>query len=124
MNRTILITAATALIALAGAGSALAVEATQDFTGQSLSTLSRDEVRSERAAALRAGTLVRGEASVTPLAASTLSRAVVVAETREALRLGVLGSNEAEIRTATPAQQESIRSAGLRAVESNLAQSR
>jgi hypothetical protein len=125
MNRTTLIAAATAFIALAGAGSAFAVEGTQEFTTQTLSTQSRDDVRSEVAAAARAGTLIRGEASAAPVPSSTQSRAVVVAETREALRLGVVGANEAEIRTATPAQQEAIRLAGLRAVEgTSVAQSR
>jgi len=124
MNRTTLITAFTAFVALAGAGSVFAVEATQDFAVPTLSSQSRADVRNELAAALRAGTLTHGEASVAPAPASTQSRAVVIAETREALRLGVIGSNEAEIRSATPAQQESIRMAGLRAVESSVAQSR
>ena len=126
MNRTTLIAAATAFIALAGAGSAFAVEGTQDFSNiQTLSSQSRDAVRSELAAAVRTGALVRGEASAAPVAASSQSRAVVAAETREALRLGVVGSNEAEIRVATPAQQEPIRLAGVRAVEgTSVAQSR
>jgi len=126
MNRTTLIAAATAFIALAGAGSAFAVEGTQDFSNvQTLSSQSRDSVRSELAAAARTGALVGGEASAAPVPASSQSRAIVVAETREALRLGVVGSNEAEIRVATPAQQEQIRLAGLRAAEgTNVAQSR
>ena len=126
MNRTTLIAAATAFIALAGAGSAFAVEGTQDFSDvQTLSSQSRDAVRSELAAAARTGALVRGEASAAPVPSSSQSRAVVIAETREALRLGVVGSNEAEMRVATPAQQEQIRLAGVRAVEgTSLAQSR
>lgn len=126
MNRTSLIAAVTTFIALAGAGSAFAVEGTQDFPStQSLSSQSRDAVRSELAAAARVGALVRGEASAAPVPASTQSRAVIVAETREALRLGAAGSNEAEIRVATPAQQDTIRLAGLRATgTTSVAQSR
>jgi hypothetical protein len=126
MNRTSLIAAVTTFIALSGAGSAFAVEGTQDFSNtSSLSSQSREAVRSELAAAARVGALVRGEASAAPVPASTQSRAVIVAETREALRLGVAGSDEAEIRIATPSQQEAIRLAGLRASEgTNVAQSR
>ena len=126
MNRTSLIAAVTTVIALAGAGSAFAIEGTQDFPEtQALSTQSRDAVRSELAAAARVGGLVRGEASAAPVPASTQSRTVIAAETREALRLGVAGSNEAEIRIASPAQQEAIRLAGQRAIEgTSVAQSR
>jgi hypothetical protein len=136
MKRTTLIAAATAFVALAGAASAFAAGTTQNFSAQTvrgeaqeiavptLSGQSRDDVRQELAAAVRGRTLVYGEASVAPQQVFTLSRAVVQAETREALRLGVVGANEAEVFTATPAQRESIRLAGLRALETNLAQKR
>ncbi|WP_280152484.1 DUF4148 domain-containing protein [Piscinibacter sp. XHJ-5] len=124
MNRKTLIAAATTAIALIGASSAFAVEATDDFPAtQTLSTKSRAEVRAQLADAQRDGVLNYGEASPAPQAASTVTRTQVLAETREARRLGLLGSNEAGAPVATPAQNEAIRQAGLRAVESNVAQS-
>src|SRR4030095_4913023 len=124
MKRSTLIATVTALVALAGAGSAFAVEATQDDVAQTVSGQSRASVRDELVAAPRAGTLTRGEASAPSVPLSTESRAVVAAETREAVRLGVAGANEAEIPMATPAQQESIRQAGLRALGTSVAQGR
>ncbi len=122
MNSKLVI--ATTLLALAGAGSAFAQEGTQDFpAAQFLSTKSRAEVMSEGAALQRAGVVTSyGEASPAPVPASTMTRKQVVAELREAQRLGLLfASNEGEIRQATPAEQESIRSAGLRAIDTNVA---
>jgi len=112
MNRHILI-AATTLIALVGASSAFAIEATQEFEQvDTLSVKPRVEMKLARAALQReAGRVPRGEASAEPQPASELTRAEVVAETREAMRLGAIGSNEAEIRVASPAQQEVIRQA-------------
>jgi hypothetical protein len=125
MNAKTLI--ATALfVSFAGAGSAFAQEATQDFQPSSiLSTQSRAEVRAEFLEARRAGTLQThnySEASAAPVAASTLTRAQVVAEAREAARLGATEANEAEVRVATPAQQQLIRAAGVRALDRSLAQ--
>jgi Domain of unknown function (DUF4148) len=124
MNSKIII--ATTLIALVGAGSAFAQEGTQDFpAAQFLSSQSRADVKAELANAQRNGTLVTyTEASPTQVPASTLTRTQVVAELREAQRLGLVGvSNEGDFRIATPAQQESIRAAGLRAISTNVAQS-
>ena len=114
MNRTTLIATVTTLVALAGAGSAFAVEGTQDFNDTPVvSTTSRADVIREARAGLDQ---VEGEASAAPMPASTLSRAQVVAEAREAVRLGVAGSDETGTRITTPEQLESIRLAGLRAV--------
>lgn len=123
MNSKIII--ATTLIALVGAGSAFAQEATQDLPASHLSTKNRADVKAELAAAQRNGTLVTyGEAQPTPAAASTLTRAQVVAELREAQRLGLVGNvGEGNFRIATQAEQESIRAAGLRAISTNVAQS-
>jgi Domain of unknown function (DUF4148) len=124
MNSKIII--ATTLIALVGAGSAFAQEGTQDFpAAQFLSSKSRADVKAELANAQRNGTLVAyTEASPAQVPASTLTRTQVVAELREAQRLGLVGvSNEGDFRIATPAQQESIRAAGLRAISTNVAQS-
>ena len=122
MNSKLVI--ATTLIALAGVGSAFAQEGTQDFSAtQALSSKSRAEVKSELAAAQRAGDVtVYGytEASPAPVAASTVTRAQVQAEAREALRLGLIPVSEAT-RTATAADLESIRLAGLRAVNTAVA---
>ena len=123
MNSKMII--ATTLIALVGAGSAFAQEGTQDFpAAQFLSSKSRVDVKTELAAQ-RNGTLVTyTEASPTQAPASGLTRAQVVAELREAQRLGLVGiSNEGDFRIATKAEQESIRAAGLRAVNTNVAQS-
>ena len=125
MNRKTLIATVTTLVALVGAGSAFAQEATQGFpAAQVLSSKSRADVKSELAAAQRTGTFGYAEASPEPFAASTITRTQVLAETREAQRLGLLGeSNEAGVRIATPAEQEAIRSAGLRAIETSVARS-
>ena len=122
MNSKIII--ATTFIALAGAGSVFAQEGTQDFTNlRALSTHSRAEVTAGLAAAQRAGTVSYNEASPAPVPASTSPRKQVVAELREAQRLGLVGaSNEGDIRIATPAEQEAIRLAGQRAVDTSLAQ--
>lgn len=122
MNTRIVI--ATTLIALAGAGSAFAQEGTQDFSDlQSLSTKSRAEVRAELLRAQQAdGYTTTNEASPTPMPASTLTRTQVLAELREAVHLGVVGTdNEGEFRIATPAEQQAIRLAGLRAIDPQMA---
>ena len=112
----------TALIALAGAGSAFAQEGTQEFTNiQSLSTKSRAEVKAELLAAQRAGEVFYGEASPAPIARSTLTRTQVQAEARAAEKLGVLPFGEEQARAATPADLESIRVAGQRALETPVA---
>jgi hypothetical protein len=107
------------LLALAAASSAFAQEGTQDFRDiQSLSTRSRAEVRAELASVPRAGLSTSyGEASPTQAAASMLTRAQVIAELRESQRLGLVGPNDGELHFASPAQQEAIRQAGLRAID-------
>jgi hypothetical protein len=113
---------AIALIALAGAGSAFAQEGTQEFTNiQSLSTKSRAEVKAELFAAQRAGEVFYGEASPGPVARSTLTRTQVQAEAREAQRLGLTPFGEEQARAATPADLESIRIAGQRAIDTPMA---
>lgn len=115
---------ATTLIALIGAGSAFAQEGTQDFpAAQALSSKSRADVKSELAAAQRAGTISHGEASSAPVPASTLTRKQVVAELREAQRLGLVNAdNEGNLRIPTPAENEAVRQAGLRAIGTAVAQ--
>lgn len=116
MNRQALIAALTVAFAFAGAGSAFAVEATQD-DAVAQSTSQRADVRRE--ARLN---VAETEVSAAPTASSAVNRAQVAAEAREAVRLGVAFGTEAGPRTATPEQLESIRLAGLRAVAgSNLA---
>jgi hypothetical protein len=110
---------ATTLVALIGAGSAFAAEGTQDFTaGQTLSSQSRAEVLGELAAARRDGTASYREATPAPIPASTVTRTQVIAEAREAMRLGLASSNEGGQHIATPTEQESVRLAGLSAIES------
>jgi hypothetical protein len=120
MNTKTLIASALVL-AFAGTGAAFAQEGTQDFPAPQWTSASRAEV----AAALKAApaAVIGTEASAAPQPASTLSRAQVAAETREATRLGALGADEGSVRTATPAQLELIRAAGLRALDTHLAQS-
>jgi len=114
---------ATALIALAGAGSAFAQEGTQDFRDlSSLSTQGRAEVRADLLNAQHAGVIPSGDASFAPAPDSTLTRTRVVAELHEAQRLGVAdASNEGEFRIATPAEQAAIHLAGERAVAEQMA---
>jgi Domain of unknown function (DUF4148) len=97
MNRKLWILIATTGVALFGAASAFAQEATQDFNDmQSLSTVSRDEVRNELRAAQHEGSVEFHEASPAPEAdATALTRTQVKAATLEARRLGQLGWNEA-----------------------------
>lgn len=72
-------------------------------------------------AAFAGSAFAQSEASAAPVATSTLTRAQVLAEAREAQRLGVLGADEAEVRVATPAQQELIHAASLRALDHDVA---
>jgi hypothetical protein len=124
MNAKTLI--ATALVlSFAGAGAAFAQEGTQDFpmpNYQAPSKVTRSEVIATLKAAPAQDVNI-GEASAAPKAASALTRGQVVAEAREAQRLGLTGADEASVHmaSATPAQRELVRLAGLRAVESNLA---
>jgi hypothetical protein len=84
------------------------------------STKSRAEVRAELLEAVRSGTLPKSGDTYTPgidaAAGSTLTRAQVRAEAVEAMRLGLNANGDREHRQPTPAQLESIRQAGLRAI--------
>lgn len=89
---------------------------------------SRAEVQAEAAAANRArlGTATYGDSPLLDRmrsVPSTLSRAQVRAEAIEWQRLGLNGHGDREPRAPTPAELESIRQAGLRAVGTeNMAQ--
>jgi len=122
MNSTKMIVATT-LVALIGVGSAFAQEGTQDFPAQAMSKQSRSDIRNELGAARSEGSVSYREASPAPVAASTLTRRQVMAETKEAMRLGLVGTtNEGQLRIATPAEQEAIRQAGLRAIDNSIVQ--
>jgi purine nucleoside phosphorylase len=96
---------------------AMAQEATPDTWQVVNTTLSREAVRADAVAALKAGLIERGEASVDHSNfRPTLSRVQVAAEAREALRLGVLSFGEGPAYQATPAQADAIRMAGLKAI--------
>jgi hypothetical protein len=114
--------ALSALVAAAFAAPAMAQEATPDTFNTVQSVLSRDAVRADTIAALKAGQIERGEASVdTRVFVSSKTRVQVAAEAAEALRLGLVGHGEGPSPVATPAQAEMIRMAGLQAVSSTLA---
>lgn len=105
-----------AVTTAAFAAPALAQEASVDGFDRVVSSASRDAVRADAVAALRAGTLDRGEATRDRTAfVSAKSRAQVAAEATEALRLGVVGYGEGPAPVVTTAQAESIRTAGLAA---------
>lgn len=114
--------ALSAVVAAAFAAPAMAQEATPDTFNTVKSVLSRDAVRADAIAALKAGQIERGEASVDKrVFVSTKTRVQVAAEAAEALRLGLIGHGEGPSPVATPAQAEMIRMAGLQAVSSTLA---
>ena len=118
------LTTLTALVAVAAAfaSPAFAQEATPDGFAAVTSTISRDAVRADAIAALKAGTIERGEASVDrSVFVSTKSRLQVAAEASEALRLGAIGHGEGPAPLVTPAQAESIRLAGLEALSHTVA---
>ena len=121
--RTLIAASLVSLSALFAATGAVAQEATPDNWTQSVSTLSRAEVRADAAAALRAGLIESGEATRwnVPTAAVN-TRAQVRAEAVAALQLGLTDRGEANAPSATPAQAEMIRQAGLRALSVPVAQ--
>jgi hypothetical protein len=122
-TRTLTAVIALAAIASAFALPAMAQEATPDTFASVTSTASRDAVRADAVAALKAGLIERGEASRSFTAfESSKSRAQVAAEGREALRLGVVAFGEGPAPVATPAQAEAIRTAGLKAMGAQVAQ--
>ena len=110
MNRPILLAATIAVIALVGAGSAFAVEATQDDASAPSGATRADVQRAAHDVSRY------DEASLLPQPASALPRAQVVAETQEALRLGLIGGNAEAAHPASAAQMEQIHLAGERAV--------
>lgn len=80
---------------------------------------SRAEVYAEAVAANKAAKLAYGDGPLLNRllsAPSTLARAQVQAEAIEARRLGLMAYGEAEARVPTPAELESVRQAGLRAI--------
>lgn len=111
-----------ALLAAAFAVPAMAQEATPDNFAGLRSVVARDAVRADAIAALKAGLIERGEASIDrQVHVATKSRAQVAAEAREALRLGLVGHGEGPAPLATPAQAEQIRLAGLQALSTAMA---
>ena len=110
-----------ALAALSTSGAALATEATLDSPADTMSMLSRDDVRHAAIEARIAGLLDRGEVTIQHEPARSLkTRAQVVAEAVEARRLGVLGGGEASV-LPTAAQLERIQMAGQNALPMNVA---
>ena len=98
---------------------AMAIEAEQSSTWMTPSVKSRAEVQAETIAAMKDGSLSRRDESsysVVPGTGSSLTRAQVIAEAREAMRLGLIPVHEGSSRVATPAENEQIRQAGLRAI--------
>lgn len=103
---------------------ALAQEATPDTsTSQSRSVVTRAEVRDDLRAAQASGALAHGEAGdhdFTRHFRPMLTRVQVAAEAAEARRLGLTLGGEAQ-RFPTPNEIESIRRAGVEAVERRFA---
>jgi len=109
------------LATLMAAAGAMAQEATPapEFD-QFKPAKTRAEVVAETAAAAQAGQIARNDADLQRLAGqgfrAVKSRAQVVAETAEARRLGLIPHGELPMPQATPAELDSIRLAGERAL--------
>jgi hypothetical protein len=118
--RTLIQASTLALLAI----NAQAEGAMPDYPGHFVSTKTRAEVIAELRAARKAGQVAYGEVLYqhvdTPVA-STLTRAQVRAEAIEARRLGLVWFGNAHPRLPTSAELESIRRAGLAAVETQFA---
>lgn len=113
MNTKPLLFAAMAFFA---AASAMAQDVTPDNTAPFMSTLTRAEVRQAAIEARAAGLISHGDRSfVAEPTGMAKTRAQVVAETLEAIRLGAIDRRELS-SSPTPAQLESIRMAGLKAL--------
>lgn len=115
--------ASAALIGLGAAGSAFAQEATPAPEIENFKPLlTRAEVVAQTRAAAEAGLIARNDADMQRIAAMGFqpykSRAQVTAEAIEARRLGLVVHGELPMPEATPAQLESIRLAGERALMS------
>jgi hypothetical protein len=114
-TKTFFAAALTTLVTLAS-GSAIAGEATYEYSTAYTTTVTRDVVKAETLRARAAGEIATGERSV--FIADTgpaLSRAQVKAETLEAIRLGAISRHERS-EFPTSAQLESIRIAGQKAI--------
>jgi len=119
-----LVLAATAGIALFGAGGALADDITEaPEMAQFKSGKTRAEVAAETIEAAQRGLIARNDADLQRIAgmgfAPSKSRAQVAAETREATRLGLTRYGEGEVPAATAEQLELIHLAGQRALQSS-----
>lgn len=92
-----------------------------DWPQQAASTLSRAEVRQAAADARAAGLIVVGErTTLVEEFMSSKTRGQVRAELAEARRLGLVGHGDQPV-IATPAQNEQVRLAGLRALQTEMA---
>jgi ribosomal protein L7/L12 len=113
---------AVSALALLGT-SAFAIEAEQPSTWMSPSTANRAVVAAEAQAAVNTGSIQTHEGSGTVVAASTgaIKRVQVIAEAREAVRLGLVPTYDGYSREASTVEQEQIRQAGLRAVQTTVA---
>ena len=121
--RTLIASSLFSVATLFAATGAVAQEVTPTGFDQFTSVVSRADVRADAAAALRAGLIETGEASrSTSSFVSVKSRAQVQAEAEQAMRLGLTGHGELSAPSASPAQAELIRSAGLRALSVPVAQ--
>lgn len=119
----VLAAASAAVFSLGGTSAAFAQEATPapEFDNFKPQT-TRAEVVAQTRRAAEAGLIARNDADFQRIAAmgfqSTKSRAQVMAEAVEAGRLGLVVHGELPMPQATPAQLESIRLAGERALMS------
>ena len=121
--RTLIASSLVSVAALFAVTGAVAQEVTPTGFDQFTSVASRADVRADAAAALRAGLIESGEASRSTFTlVSVKTRAQVRAEAAEALRLGLTGHGELSAPSASPAQAQLIRSAGLRALSVPVAQ--
>ena len=112
---------AAASAAVFGAAGAFAQEATPAPEIERFqSTKTRAEVLAQTIAASQAGLIARNDGDLQRIAGLGFqpgkARVQVVAETLEAKRLGLIVQGEQPIPEATPAQLESIRVAGQRAL--------
>ncbi len=117
-SKTLLVAASVALLSASGAFAQEATPAPEFDNFKPSKT--RAEVVAETVAAAQAGLIARNDADVQRIAGQGFqpykSRTQVVAETLEAKRLGLIVHGEMPMPEATPAQLESIRVAGQRAL--------
>ncbi len=117
-----LVTSFAFLAAGLGAGQAFAQEATPDTWQNVTSQATRAEVRAEAVAALHAGEIEYGEASLAPeTSPTTKSRAQVRAEALTARRLGLVGQGEVTGPAPTAEQLRAIEQAGQAALSPQFA---